>query len=234
MTATGKEARDEFFSFLREFDLSDVTQDSRLKAHIFKSFKHYYPLLIMEEGLLSHSPWNSEEKTKLFHEYFKECISDICQSIILSSAGFYKASLLCLRSGLENWFRCIGISADQNVLSLKSVFELIDVVKSINIIENNKYGSVYFSTLRQRYKTLCAHVHTANTAHMALVIAAGAYPRYLHEDADKSFSAIDEVCSRIIALVCLIAEPTFRKLHHRHYDLVCDSLPRNLKAHLNG
>lgn len=229
-----KEAQEEFLAFLKDFQLSDVVNGKAVEEQISKAFKQYYAILLLEASFAHISPWQSRSRTEAFHLYLRETISDICQSMILAASGFYKPSQLTLRSGLENWTRCIGLSADQNVLALHSVFELMDLVRSLPVISSNQLASNYFGTLRNRYSLLCGYVHTSSASHMALTTFANAYPRYLKPDASETFKAIEEVCNRITCLFCVIAEKTYRSLHHRHFDIVSDALPKKLKASLNS
>lgn len=220
--------------FLQEFQLSAVLQEPELKIRISKSFKRYYPLLLLEKGIDNKVPWCEPDKVEEFRLYFRETISDICQALILACAGFYKPAHLSLRSSVENWVKCIGISQDQKVLTLKSVFELIELVGALPAVKDHELANQYYNTLRQRYKHLCGFVHTSNVSHMALTTAAGAFPRYLPKDADAAFTGIEEVCSKVVALFCVVAEGTYRGLHHTHFDIVSDELPKKLKKRLNS
>ncbi|WP_154721150.1 hypothetical protein [Ciceribacter sp. T2.26MG-112.2] len=233
MKLNKKEAELEFVDFLRKFDLGPISETPKLQSNIGKCFRYYYPLLLLEAHFPKKTPWKKKDKNEEFHLYFREAISDICQSIFLASSGFYKSSQLTLRSGLENWMRCLGLAEDQAVLALKSTYELLDLVGSVPAIKDNKIAKGYFNDLRSRYASLCGYVHTANASHMALVIAAGEYPRYVEKEADETFAAISEVCSKILYLFCIVAEKTYRGLHHRHFDLVSDALPKTLKKALN-
>jgi len=230
MKALKRTAQVELLNFLSEFNLAEILKHQQLKDRIVRTFRFYYPLLLLENELSVHPQWPQKSKVEQFQLYLREAISDICQAIVLTASGFYKPAQLTLRSGLENWLRCLGLAEDQVVLTLKSVFELIELVKSIPAISDNKFAKEYFSTLRNRYALLCGFVHTSNASHMALTTVAGAYPRYLKTEAAETFSAIDEVCSRMVYLFCIIAPKTFRGLHHSHFDIVSDALPKKLKA----
>lgn len=224
----------EYLEFLKAFDISPVLEGEEIGRHVGKIFKHYYPLLILEANFSKKQTWRNREKNEQFHLYFRETISDICQSVFLASTGLYKASQLSLRSGVENWIRCLGIAENQAVLAIKSTFELIALVSSVPSIVNNRIASAYFNVLRSRYASLCGYVHTANAAHMALITASGEYPRYIEKEASETFGAISEVCSRVLYLFCIVAEKAYRGLHHRDFDLVSDALPRTLKRALNS
>lgn len=228
-----KAAAQELISFLSAYQLHELLKNPQLIEQIKKSFKRYYPLLLLERAIERRAPWPQEAKTTFFHLYFKETISDVCQAMVLSSQGYYKPAQLSLRSGLENWIRCVGLAQDQSVLSLKSVYELIDLVRSTPIISGGGFPKQYFDTLRNRYSQLCGYVHTTNAAHMALTTAAGSFPRYMAKEANSTFHAIEEVCSRITWIFCIIAKDTFRGMHHTHFDIVSDALPNKLKAHLH-
>lgn len=233
MKSTLKAAENELVLFLENFGLANIMATPALRTRLEKSFKRYYPLLILEQGIERKSPWTNKSKAEQFHLYFREAISDICQSLVLAVCGLYKPAQLSLRSGLENWVRCMGLAEDQSVLALKSTYELIELVKATPAFQDDDFAKQYFSTLRGRYANLCNYVHTSSVAHMALTTAAGAFPRFIEAEADNTFSAIDEVCTRMTYLFCILANRTYRGLHHRHFDIVNDALPRKLKAHLN-
>lgn len=233
MKAAQKAAGDELVLFLENFGLTEIMATPALRTRLEKSFKRYYPLLLLEQGIGHKPPWTKKEKVDQFHLYFREAISDVCQSLVLSVCGLYKPAQLSLRSGLENWVRCMGLAEDQSVLALKSTYELLDLVKATPAVKSNDLAKQYFSTLRARYATLCSYVHTSSAAHMALTTAAGAFPRFIEAEASNTFDAIDEVCTRVTYLFCIQAERTYRGLHHTHFDMVSDALPRKLKAHLN-
>lgn len=229
-----KAASQELVSFLEGYKLEEVLRDPQLNQRLSQSFKKYYPLLLLEGGIDRKPPWSNNQKTEVFRLYFRESISDICQSLLLTVQGFYKPAQLSLRSGLENWVRCIGLAQDQGVLSLTSVFELMDLVKATPIVTSSKMSKQYFDTIRSRYSILCGYVHTTNASHMALTTAAGSFPRYISRDACLTFDAIDEVCSRVTWTFCLVAGDTYRGMHHSHFDIVSDSLPPKLKAALHA
>lgn len=228
-----KIASKEFLDFLRAYHMRPIIEDTNLPVRLRKCFKRYYPLLLLEQGIGRQAPWTDKKKSNEFRLYFREAISDICQSIVLAAQGFYKPSQLSLRSGLENWFRCMGLAEGQVVLSLTSVYELIDLVATLPFFSRRAAAKPYFDTLRNRYALLCGYVHTSSAAHMALTTAAGAFPRYLEKDADVTFAAIEEVCGKITSIFCLLAERTYRGLHHSHFDLVNDVLPARVRAALN-
>lgn len=228
-----KAALVELFEFVETYDLRSVATLPALRALVQSGFVKYYPLLILESALSSSPPWTNARKSTEFELYLKEVISDLCQALVLAIQGYYKPAYLSLRSGVENFVRCIGLSQDQNVLALTSVFELLDLVKATPLLTGDKVANKYYQILRTEYKTLCGYVHTSTSAHMAHTTFTGVFPRFVEPDAKLFFSSFNKVASSMCCLLCFAVKDKFKTLHHKHFDVVSDGLPQKVRQTLN-
>lgn len=160
-------------------------------------------------------------------------MSDLCQASFLAVQGFYKPAYLVSRSGIENFFKCIGIAEGQAVLSLTSVFELISVVRGTPFLQTDAVAMKLFDSLKLEYKTLCEHVHTASVSKMAHTDVVGSFPRFDDQYATEVFAMLTRLSLAVTQLLILKHDRAFRTLHHNHYDLVCDALPAQFKRYIN-
>jgi hypothetical protein len=114
MKSPTKLALKELQGFLSAYELGSISKNELLQVKLSSYFKRYYALLVWNHQIESSKPWSRDSsKSDKFQIYFAEATSDVCQSLLLSFHGLYKPAFL--RSSVENYFRCIGISYDQNV-----------------------------------------------------------------------------------------------------------------------
>ncbi|WAX97307.1 hypothetical protein N7E70_010840 [Aminobacter sp. NyZ550] len=223
----------ELRKFVTNYRLLEIFEQNDLEKSFKKSFKRTFPILIIERAINQSPPWKDKIKNENFSIYLKEAISDILQSFLLATQGMYKPGHLSLRSGLENFVKCIGLSQDQNVLSLTSVYELMDVVKDTAFISKDTEARKLFQTLRAEYTSLCGHVHTSSSMYMALTTVVGVFPRYVPNEAQKLLEQITRVSSAITKILILLFPNTFKLLHYKHHDAICDVLPKSFKRYVN-
>jgi hypothetical protein len=225
-----KPAFSELQSFLSAYELTTISRNEALQTELRSYFKRYYALLVWNFQIESSKPWSKNiSKSEKFQLYFGEATSDICQSLLLSFQGMYKPALLILRSGIENFFRCIGIAYDQNVLSLTSVYELINVVTEINEFKQNQIARRHVEVLQNIYSILCGYVHTADVTHMSMTGVVGVFPRFEQAKSKRFFDISKDVIVSVCSINCITLKQRFNKMHHTHKDVLYDVLPRNVK-----
>lgn len=224
----------ELEDYLSSYSMKAVDSKPEMRAIARPAFKKFYPILLLNKYVSDVEIWNQRDKSTNFETYLREVVSDILQAFVLGSQGFYKPSYLILRSGLENFIRCIGISQDQSVLSLTSVFELIKVAKDTPFVNSNAHLKKAFAELQSEYVALCQHVHTATTSHMAHTSFVGVYPRFVKVDAVKLYESISRTSANILKILTWVLRAHLKKMHHMHYDTVCDALPKKFKQAINA
>ena len=209
---------------------------NRVKRKNFhKSFyKRYHALLILLSDIKSRKPSNFKDHAQYlkFLTYFKECVSDVCQANFLWNQGLYKPSYLVLRSGIENFFKCIGIYESQEILDLKSVFEIIHVIQETKIIKKNDQTHKAFQNLHRIYINLCLYVHTSTIQHMSLTIAVGVFPRFKASEAEQGMKIIRDTTKWCCSLLCFMFPDQYRTMHYKSLDIIADILPPATKRKL--
>lgn len=226
-------AYSELRSFLSNYCLEDLFRNRDVDLILRRSFKKLYSILILERSFSRSQLFPEQPKSETFKLYFKETLSDILQALMIAIQGYYKPALLSLRSSLENFVRCIGIFENQAVLSLTSVYELMDVVKETRFIKNDNQATISFRQIKAEYATLCGYVHTSSAAHMALDTIVGNFPRISTADAHNFFGKLSNFSTHIVKFIVLMFPGIFNSLHHSQYDIVCDSMPPAFKRHIN-
>jgi len=222
----------EFKEFLRGYNLREIADDGEFQAELKKVFKRYYPLIVWAEIVSDVAIWQDVEKRKSFRLYLSEVASDLCFALFIALQGMYKPSLILLRSGLENFFRCILV-AHNLAYDSTSVFEVIDLVKTTQLKADGD-GSAHIDHLISRYGELCAYVHSADQLHMSLTKVVGVFPRYNKKQLQVVSSKLRDVCVDICSLLCLMLPDVYHRMHHSHKDVIMDVVPRGVRQHLSG
>jgi hypothetical protein len=233
MSANIKNEFKELTSYLDEYSLHKIVDEKTFRATLKSIYQRYHALLVWNANIEGAAVWkDNAKKDEQFRAYAKECTSDACQSVLLFVQGFYKPAYLILRSSIENIIKAIGIAEDQNVLSLTSVFEIIEVVKYTNIIQSSKSAKKQFSRLKADYTTLCKYVHTADSAHMSHTSVAGVFP-FLDKIQAASFDSIfRSVMVGECSLLCILLRKRLKRMHHKHLDMIMDIVPRDTKLEI--
>lgn len=223
----------ELKEYLDAYTLTNQLKNAKLDASLNSYYKKYYALLIWNNIIQNNHIFQRRySKAKLYRTYFKESLSDICQAFFLAIQGFYKPAFLSLRSGIENYIRCIGISGDLKVLNADNVFDLFELVKTDSMIKRSSLAMNSWQTLRHEYTVLCQYVHTSSISHMSQVEFLNNFPGYSEAEADNFFETVQKVTASIVVLSIVSFPACYKKLHHSLYDAVCDTLSRSTKNKL--
>ncbi len=221
-----KSALEEYEAFIANYVLVKVSNNSKRKTELQSIFKRYFSFLIWYYYIQSNriSPRHFPRK---FKTYFVESASDVCQSLLLWNQGLYKPALLILRSGVENLFRAILLL---NGVKLKGISTVFQLIASLKALTKDTESHALIVSLAAQYESLCGDVHSNARANMSLTAAAGVYPRYRHASSQRFSKLFTNICRDIIALLSLQLKTQINRMHHRHRDLLFDSLPKKVKV----
>lgn len=223
-------------TFLEDYELTAVVKAPAHTQRLRTIYRRYHALLTWHAYLAEKKPANykKDDSFPTFLLYLNECVSDTCQAIFLWNQGLYKPSHLVLRSGIENFFRSIGLFEGQAVLAIGSTFELARVIRETNLVQETSVATAQFERLWRAYGELCKYVHTSDEYHMSLTTAVGVFPRFEQEKASESAVEIRACTTAYCALLCLMFPVRYRQFHHTDYDLVSDILPKGVRQRLGG
>jgi hypothetical protein len=228
--ATDKQLSD-LLEYLSKYNLNKIVASPKHKALLKSIIKRYLALVTWQAELKSKKPsgFKSPEDLKQFHLYFEETISDICQSIFLWSQGLYKPASLILRSGIENFLKCIGLYDNQKILNLSSTYDLIAIIKDTQVITSTTHSRREFVKIHQQYKELCSSVHTSNSNHMSLTTAIGKFPQFNESKAKSLAKRYKVILISICTLLCFMFPRGYKKMHHKNLDVISDILSKSVK-----
>lgn len=226
----------DLLEYLRKYELSGVVTATPHKQRLRTIYNRYHALLIWHAYLADKKPSEIKEvkRFKSFRLYFIECVSDTCQSMFLWSHGLYKPTNLILRSGIENFFRGVGIREGQAILEIESTYELARVIRETSLIKSSKAATAQFERLWSAYRELCRYVHTSDELHMSLTTAVGVFPRFVEQEASASANTMRSCISAYTILLCLMFPKYYRGFHHSDFDIVSDVLPKAVRQELGG
>ncbi len=195
--------------------------------------RKHQALLYWNNHLQNQKLWSDQNKANLYKLYCSETVSDVAQTFILSTQGLYKPALLLLRSSIENHIKSIGIHQDQKILSLKSTFEIFNVVKGTPVVNLAEPMKTTFGKLRSEYTNLCEHVHSADIKHMSLTKFLGEYPRYEDPRLTEVNSVALKVLSAFLTTLPHLHSKELKKIHYLQRDFILDNLTKPLKRSLS-
>jgi hypothetical protein len=229
-----KAAFEALIKFLADYRLDSVIGKRELQDSLKIVYRRYHALLVFNGYLLAKRPAHFKRDTtyKWFMLYFREMVSDICQAIFLSSHGLYKPTYLVLRSGVENFIRCLLIYEKSSVPGTTSIFQLIATAKKSAIANQTAITAAHFSQIEGLYKRLCMYVHTSDEHHMDLTTAVGVYPRYDRKLGQSASKEIIIATRNVAALLSYMFLNELRRFHHEDFDAVLDCFSAQTKRDL--
>jgi hypothetical protein len=223
----------ELIEFLKNYDIEAISKNKEFKGLLKSVYRRYHALLIWHSSIEKGNIWKGDlEKEKIFRLYYTETISDLCQSLFLFCQGIYKASYFALRSAIENFIKCIGLAEGQEILTLTSVFELIGLVKETKAIKDSPSAKLQYEKIRNSYARLCKFVHTSDASHMSMTSIVGKFPNFSKDEAIRYEVIFRSIATSFCCILCTLLHARFKKMHHNHFDLVCDILPRSVKKEI--
>ena len=146
--------------------------------------------------------------------------------------GLYKATLMSARSAVENIFRVIAGMQEVEFRNLKTVFELVDLVKQSPLYKSSGVFQSSLNTMVRKYGEYCDYVHSNGEEYLSLDRKLADLPRW---DQDAGTICTDSILKLVQSAICilLILRPnTISALRHDQKDLILDALPMRLKASL--
>lgn len=223
-------AIDEVIKYLEDYDLSAASKNSKLHADIYSVNKRIMPLLIWQYDISETPVWpKSPRKSSDFSDYLTECISDLCQSILLISQGLYKPANLILRCCAENIFKMLAIYDDKGGKIPTSVYELIELIKQTTPIQSTPNARSAFIEIKACYRDLCKHVHSASKAHMSLNTTLNNFPNYSQGKSHGYVQQATNICLNLNILLCFLLKDRFFALHHTQRDQILSQIPRPVR-----
>ena len=186
------------------------------------TYKQFHSLLVW--NLISESQQNSTLSPKIF---FRETLSDISHSLLLTLLHIYKPARACLRSGIENHLRSLLLIKKHDASKINNVYDLFKSARK----EFQKDSTVKknIDRLSDYYDELCKTVHSAKIDYMALTVPFETIPTFNTHRFGANLSMIKSVCSLSNQSIFWLWHNQLSKVGPANSDLVRDSIPKNIK-----
>ncbi|SOE00295.1 HEPN domain-containing protein [Caenispirillum bisanense] len=217
--------------FIENYSLAQAAGGPEFIAPLRVIHKRLYHLMIWIQPLATAAGGareGSDENLKFL--YFAECVSDLCQAVLVGSQGIYKSAAIVLRSAVENAIKYILIrcGGTPNHTSVHELFS--DTRARLNTSHRSIVPAL--DNLRAEYSVLCTYTHTADPTKMTLALHLNHYP-FFEEGLWKKFgSTASRCCANIHIATSLLEKDAFRSLPYQHRDIVLSGLPRQLRRTL--
>jgi hypothetical protein len=226
--------------FLAKYSFKRILQDKEFAPLLSSQHKLYYALLTLVaeirhqniEPAPTSSPTRSIQNIA-FSNYLAECVSDLGTAFFVWLHGPYKGSRQILRSGIENYFKSVGVIEDESILRLKNTYEVIEIAGS-NTFFKSPENHRLFQTLSSIYSELCRDVHTATISEMEHNDALGHFPKFSKKQAQSFEKLFRKSSISIISTMCLMFPNAYRKMHFKNRDIVASVLPAAIRRVLNS
>ncbi len=223
---------DEFQEYLSGISFKSLISDPNYAAASKRLHKRVLALLVVEFQIHEEFRKTPTELATSISPYLEEFRSDILSAMMILHIGLYKATLMSARSAIENIFRVIAGLQEFEFKDLKTVFELVDLVKKSPCYNTSKIFKLSLDTLISKYGEYCNYVHSNGEEYLSKDRKLADLPRW---DMKLGTACTDSLLKIVQSAICifLILKPaTTFALRHDQKDLVLDALPMKAKAGL--
>ena len=232
-----RDIREDFESllgFVANYDLSGHLQNSQYVKLLSSLHKRYFAILTlgaeMSHQRLAAAADNVQNEE--FERRFREAASDLGSSLFAWVHGAYKPARVVLRSGIENFIKAVGSIEFPQVVSMKKVWEIFDLVFELPFYKASVAHRELFLTLTSYYAEMNLDVHTATSDEMQHVSALGHFPHFDAVQAADFDIAYRNVVDAMVTTLCLMYPNFYREMHFRNRDIVMFSFSAEAKLEL--
>lgn len=232
MTSLKFDPFDEFQKFLEEISFKDLTKNADYLATSNIIHKRVLALLIVEFQLSIELQKSTSELTKATTSYLQEFRSDILSAMMIFHMGLYKAAIMSARSAAENLFRVATGIQGVDFRSLKSVYELVDLVKQSSLYKSKESFKTPADTAIQKYGDFCNYVHSSGEDYLTLDRQLSGLPRWEKATGSMCGESLLKLIQAAITILLVLKPEALHMLRHDHKDFVLDALPMGIKKKL--
>lgn len=211
---------EDFIDNLRFSSIMGSTDQHRRQFKL--AYKQFHALLvwgIVMDTLVDDSSGSST--------YFRETLSDMSHSFLLTLMHVYKPARMSLRSGIENFVRSLLLIRGVDPTQISSVFELFAEAKLQYKDEDVVLSNV--NELHRNYVELCKTVHSTKIDYMSLSVPFEHICVFQNGRYTATVRCICSVSSAANQAMFFLWHSHLGRIGHRNEDLVRDAIPRALK-----
>lgn len=189
------------------------------------TYKRFHSLLLWS---LSLQKYLNEELSTVA----REAVADASTCYLLFFHNFYKASLLSLRSSIENAVRLTCLASGVDVKDIATVPQLFSEARGLNRFDGLSTSIV--NKLYMHYADLCNFVHSSSPDYMSLKIPFKEMSRADDSRANDTIIHIESTFFLLSQLFFVFFSPSIKSLDHKASDFLLDSLPKSIKKQVNA
>ena len=191
------------------------TQDAR------RVYRRFHAFLLWE------IPLDRDDVDASIRLYNRECLADIASSYMLNFMGAYKSARLGLRGSIENSIRVFTASSGVDVLTINSVYELIESCKAHWATSPQKVQAL--SNMYGLYGELCKTVHSTSVGYMSLRVPFETMLKFDKGEFDGNCRLIDKTLKAVGEGYFLEFHGLLNRLDFKSADYVRDSVEAEVK-----
>ncbi len=225
---------EEFQEYLAGISFKKLVSEPNYSAASKRLHKRVLALLVVEYQFGLEVQKVPSELSTATIPYLEEFRSDILSAMMILHVGLYKATLMSARSAIENIFRVTAGMQDFDFKNLKTVFELVDLVKQSPLYKSSDVFKLSLNTMFTKYGEYCDYVHSNGEEYLSLERKLADLPRWDQEAGTICTDSILKTVQSAICILLILKPNTISALRHDQKDLVLDALPMRLKASLAG
>lgn len=221
-----KEDFDELSSFLKNYTISPMLDNSCYLAGMKSIHKSYLPMLTFV------AEFSHKYSTELIVvDRIKECSSDLGFCLFLIAHGAYKPANVMLRSSIENFIKSITYNHDCSVLTEKKVHLIFSKCESMDIFTQLNFKNM-FNEIKQIYGELCAYVHTAEKINMAHISALCNLPSFNQDTYDYLSIKFKKLVLNYLKILTFIYKSVFFTFNINNRKNILSILPKSYRRFL--
>lgn len=221
-----KEDFDALSSFLKDYTISPMLDNSYYLAGMKSIHKSYLPMLTFVAEFSQNATTQHAVVDRI-----KECSSDLGFCLFLVAHGAYKPANVMLRSSIENFIKSITYSHDPTVLTEKKVYLIFSKCESMDIFMQPDFKNI-FNEIKQIYGELCAYVHTAERINMAHISALCTLPSFNQNTYDYLSIKFKKLVVNYLKILTFIYKSVFFTFNINNRKNILSILPKSYRRFL--
>ena len=232
MTSLAFDPFEDFQKYPAGISFKNLVADPNYSAASKRLHKRVLALLIVEYQFGTESQKSPTNLSTSTIPYLEEFRSDVLSAMMILHIGLYKATLMSARSAIENIFRVIAGMQELDFRNIKTVFELVGLIKQSELYKSSGVFKSSLDTMLTKYGEYCDYVHSNGEEYLSLDRKLADLPRWDQEAGTICTDSMLKMIQSAICILLILKSSTISALRHDQKDLVLDALPMKLKASL--
>lgn len=210
--------------YFSEYTLSNVAADTGFQNNAKSIHRKLYSFLVF----VCEAENDKYFSDTTIEQYYGEAGSDLILALFCWANGAYKPAEFQLRSAIENFIKASLYSEKNDIITCKSVYEIMDFATSSDTFKN-PICQQHLAKLKNAYSGLCAFVHSSPdklSSEKALI----QLPKYSKNNADEFTKNFQSVVNSLLSLLYFHHYTFIFSIHSINRELFFQGLTSTDKA----